>query len=119
MVVLFTSIHPSSAIDVVYQALLKDSALCNRTNFSCNQICDLLHLFLDNKYLIYNGQPYQQCHGCPLGSPVSPIDSNLYKEQFEHFALSSYLYTGLQSWNRYMNNAFAVLHSDENAKKIH
>ena len=51
---LFTSIPPSSAIDVVRQALLKDTALSNRTNLSCIQICDLLHLCLDNTCFSYN-----------------------------------------------------------------
>ena len=46
---------------------------CNQTNLSCSQICDLLHLYLDNTYLSYNGHLYQQCHGCPMGSQVSPI----------------------------------------------
>ena len=50
---LCTSIRPTSAIDIVHQALLKDT---NRKNLSCNQICDLLHLCLDNTYFSYNGQ---------------------------------------------------------------
>ena len=41
---LSTSIPPSDAIDVVHQALLRDTTLSNRTNLSCNQIGDLLHL---------------------------------------------------------------------------
>ena len=48
---LFTSIPPTSALDVVQQALLKDTTLSNRTNLACNQICDLLHLCLDNTFL--------------------------------------------------------------------
>ena len=66
----------------------------------------------------YNGQLYQQCHGCPMTSPVSPIVSNLYMEQFENLALSTYLYTGLQYWNRYVDDRFVVFHSDENDKFI-
>ena len=34
-------------------------------------------------------------------------------EQFEQLALSAYLYTGLQSWYRYVDYTFVVLHSDE------
>ena len=45
---LFASIPPSSAIDVVHQALLENSTLTNRTNLHCNKICDLLHLCLNN-----------------------------------------------------------------------
>ena len=70
---LFTSIPPSSAIDVVQQALLEDITLSDQNNLSCNQICDLLHLCLYNTYFSYIGQPYQQCHGCRMGSPVFPL----------------------------------------------
>ena len=94
---LFTSIPPSSEVDVVHQALPKDTTLSNRTNLSCNQICDLLHLCLNDTYFSYNGQLYQQCHGCPMSSSVSQIASNLYVEQFEDLPPTTYLYTGLQS----------------------
>ena len=40
---LFTSMTPNSALDVVHQTLLKDLTLSNRSNFSFNHICDLLH----------------------------------------------------------------------------
>ena len=88
--------------------------LSNRTTLFCNQICDLLHLCIDIIYLSYNGQLYQQCHGCQFGFSVSLIVSNLYMEQFEHLSVSTYLYTGLQSWHIYVDDTFVVLHSDEN-----
>ena len=40
----------------------------------------------------------------------------LYVEQFEHLALSTYLFTGLLSWYTYVDDIIVVLHSDENVK---
>ena len=50
------------------------------------------------------------------GLPVSTIVSYVYVEQFEYLALSTYSYTGLQSWYSYV---FVVLHCDENDKFCH
>ena len=95
---LFTSIPPADAIHAVRDVLTTDSTLKDRTVLSPDQLCDLLSLCLDNTYFSYGGKFYQQCHGCSMGSPVSPIISNLYMERFEHIALSTYRGTAPSKW---------------------
>ena len=53
---LFTIIPPNCAFDVFQKVLPKDTTHTNVANFSRNQICDLLHLCLDNPYFSNNGQ---------------------------------------------------------------
>ena len=55
------------------------------------------------------GSPvYQQCQGYLMGSPVSPIVSHLHMEIFQHLTLLTYLYAGLRSWHRYVDDAFVT-----------
>ncbi|XP_035659430.1 uncharacterized protein LOC118404460 [Branchiostoma floridae] len=106
---LFTSIPPKRAVAVVRDFLEPDTTLGERTSLSSKQICDLLELCLGCTYFVYNGQYYQQLHGCAMGSPVSPIVVNLYMERFETEALSTFPDTPPANWFRYVDDTFSRL----------
>jgi len=110
---LFTSIPPVEAVSAVRELLTQDSNLHERTDLSPDQICDLLELCLDNTYFSYGGNFYQQCHGCSMGSPVSPIISNLYMERFEREALSTFNGTPPSKWYRYVDDTWVLIKSGE------
>ncbi|KAI8517802.1 hypothetical protein Bbelb_038190 [Branchiostoma belcheri] len=106
---LFTSIPPKEAVSVVREALEADDTLTDRTNLSIDQVCELLELCLGCTYFTYNGQFYQQMHGCAMGSPVSPIVVNLYMEKFENKALSTFNDTPPANWFRYVDDTWCRL----------
>ena len=110
---LFTSIPPVDAVRAVHEALTQDTTLRERTNLSVDQVCDLLKLCLDNTYFSYGGQFYKQTHGCSMGSPVSPIISNLYMEQFERLALTSFDGIGPSKWFRYVDDTWVLIKQSE------
>ena len=110
---LFTSIPPVDAVRAVHEALTQDTTLHERTNLSVDQVCDLLKLCLDNTYFSYGGQFYKQTHGCSMGSPVSPIISNLYMEQFERLALTSFDGIGPSKWFRYVDDTWVLIKQSE------
>ena len=85
-----TCILISAAVETVCKRLLQDDSLNDRTNFTPDQICVLLNLCLSTTYFKYNDCFYRQKHGCAMGPPVSPIVANLYMEEVERKALSSY-----------------------------
>ncbi len=76
------------SIRFALEFLEKDKSCQDRAKLSAEQVCDLLELCLNTTYLAYNGKYYKQCHGCAMGSPVSPVVVNLFMERFEYTALN-------------------------------
>lgn len=59
---------------------------------------------LDHYLNTTSGQGFsRQKHGCALGSPASPIDANMYMEEVENGAFSSFTRTVPRHWFRYCN----------------
>ena len=94
---LFTSMPPSSAIDAVHKHYLKMlhsviELICLVIRHVICRICAWI------AYISVTMVSFINNVIAVKGSQVSPIVSSLYAEQFEHLALSTYLYTRLQSW---------------------
>ena len=108
---LFTSIPIPDAIKAVRINLDEDPKLQDRTPLSREKIIGLLSLCLNTIYFIYMGVIYKQEHGAAMGSPVSPIISNLYREGFDEIALRTAPNPTLPSvWFRYVDDTFTVIH---------
>ena len=103
---LFTCVPSDEAVDVVRGFLAKDTTWKERTNLDSEQVCELLELCLSTTYFVYNGKYYKQCHGCAMGSPVSPIVVNLYMEDFEQKALATYTGIPPSHWFRYVDDTW-------------
>ena len=86
---LFTSVPIDPALNIIKDLLEKDDNLSNRTVLSVQNIIELLGFCLYNTYFSYQNKFYEQVEGAAMGSPVSPIESNLYMEHFEGEALRS------------------------------
>lgn len=70
---------------------MQDSALDLETNFTLEQICNLPDLCLFTEYFKYNNSFCTVKHGSGMGSSVSLIGANLYMEEAESRALSSFI----------------------------
>ena len=105
---LFTCIPPQGALDAVRERLEADDSLQERTQLSAKNICDLLHLCLTSVYFVYNGVFYRQKHGGAIGSPVSPVVTDMYVEKFESKALQSFSGLTPRVWWRYVDDTFIL-----------
>ena len=86
---LFTSVPVKPAIQIVKQKLQQDNTLPQRTSMSIAQITSLLELCLTNTYFLFQGKYYEQVQGAAMGSPISPLITNIFMEEVEVKAISS------------------------------
>ena len=110
---LFTCISINEAIETIHKHLLLEIHLPERTALTLTQICTMLDLWLNPTYFQYRQGFYRQKHGCAMSSPVSPIVANLYMEEMERRALSSFSWTVPSHWFRCANDTWVKIQTRE------
>ena len=104
---LFTSVPIDPALNVIKDLLEKDEKLNDRTVLLVQNIIELLGFCLHNTYFSFQNKFYEQVEEVPMGSPVSPIDANLYMECFEEKALSS-ANNSPGAWYRFVDDMWVI-----------
>ncbi len=109
VVSLFTNVPVEEACIIAKERLLFDSTLPQRTNFSPENIYDLLKLCLTTTCFQWREKYYEQTYGAPMGSrPLSPVMANLFMEEFEKNALATAtLKPGF--WFRYVDDTLSSI----------
>ena len=89
VVSLFTNLPVDEACNIAKERLLSDNTLHLRTTLSPENIYDLLKLCLTTTCFQWREKFYEQKHGPPMGSPLSPVTANLFMQEFEKKALAT------------------------------
>ena len=92
VIVLFTSIPITSALEVMKKKLDQDTELQKRTIMPVDTILELLAFCLNNTYFVFQDTFYEQTKGAAMGSPISPIIANIFMEAFEQRAITTALH---------------------------
>lgn len=90
--------------------LLFPSIPTTRSSLNLDQICSLLDLYLNTTCFTYRGDFDGQKHGGTVGSPVSPIVTNLFMEEVEKKAFNSFSGTACF---RYADDTWVKIKSEE------
>ena len=77
------------ALGIIKDLLEQDPILQDMTVLSVQNIIELLGFCLPNNYFSLQNKFYEEVEGVAMGSPVSPIEANLYVEFFEKKVLST------------------------------
>ena len=109
---LFTNIPVEEAIIICERRLHADATLPKRTTMSVPIIISLLRFCLTSTSFRYNNQHYQQLDGVAMGSPVSPVVSDIFMEDFEDKALSDGSICP-RLWKRFVDDVLAVVKRDK------
>ena len=106
IVSLFTNVPVDKACSIAKKRLLLDDTLHLRTILSPDNIFDLLKLCLSTTYFQLREKFYEQTHGAPMGSSLSPVIANLFMEEFEKKTLATAtLKPGF--WFRYVDDTLS------------
>ena len=85
----FTSVPIDPAINIIRRKLEMDQELHLRKPMKVEQIISLLVFCLKTTYFQFQGRFLEQLQGTAMGSPISPIVTNLYIEDFKNKAIST------------------------------
>ena len=105
---LFTFIPIDPAIKIIQAHLEYDKDLSNRTSMRVNHIICLLEFCLGNTYFSFQGRYYEQTEGAAMGSPISPLVANLFMEEIEVHAISTFT-TPPTLWKRFVDDTFTII----------
>jgi hypothetical protein len=87
---LFTTTPVPETLDLLERKLRADSSLKERTHHTVETILKLVKLCVENTYFQLGEKFYQQTCGMAMGSPLSPVICNMYMEDLEEKAMSTF-----------------------------
>ena len=108
----FTSTPVAVALLVINSKISTCTNFTNVWKIPTEIFIKLLEFILYNYIFCFNTKFYKQLQGAVMGSPVSPVITNIYMEYLESLAIPSSP-TLIKWWFRYVNDAHSTNRKDQ------
>ena len=119
VVSLFTQVPIDHALKVVEKRLFDDQTITERTTIPVQQLVQLTELCLRSTYFKCLNKFYEQTDGAAMGSPLSPINANLFMEHLEEEAIQSAPFQPAV-WTCYVDDTLVIWqHGEEELARFH
>ncbi len=91
VVSLYTKVPIQQALELIQQKLGNDGEFIGRTHLPATDLVELCSLCLKSTNFTFRDKLYAQTEGLPMGSPLSPIEVNIFIENFEHIVFTNFM----------------------------
>ncbi|XP_046548528.1 uncharacterized protein LOC124258500 [Haliotis rubra] len=113
---LFTNIPLQEALEILRNKLQTRIKELD-TSLTINSIINLATTCFDFSYFTFNDKIYRQIHGLPMGSPLSPLITEIYMTSFEESALSTAPFQPL-CWYRKVDDTFTTIDKQDDPAQL-
>lgn len=103
---MYPSIPQKKALDAIYQKLINDRTLSERTKLEPNEIIELLEICVSETYFVFNRKLYRQVKGLAIGTSTSGFAADIYVETIETTALATFV-DPPSFWVRFVDDVYA------------
>ena len=113
---LFTNIPREEALDVIRSRLHNAHSTLD-THLTIDSIIRLINSCISSTYFTWSDRLFQQTHGLPMGSPLSPIITEIYMTHLEENALQTAPFQPL-CWYRKVDDTFVIIDKTNDPKQL-
>lgn len=110
---MFTNVPVDFTLNLLQRYLIEKPI---NFNLPFSKIKQLIYLTLDNAYFNFEDKYYKQISGLSMGSPLSPIFSNICMELIEYYFIFPKINNLI--WYRYVDDIFSLIPKNTNTNTI-